>query len=376
LRYMVRSARELRSMALEARASSGKPLRSQLAEVASLRRGKLTAREYYEYQLFDDSRFTPTHKREYVGRRFQWRVYKTVNDPGLVARSGIAGSWGGMVDKGLFDLLIRAAGLPTPRIIAVFDPAGGDHPNAVTVRTLDDLESVLRTQSDGFFSKPARAASGDDAYAVLRIDGDAAHLGNGDRLPMDMLLRAITVRGRTIIQERLAPHPEGVRAFGSTVATTRIVVLRGDASSRIHRVVLRIPVGRSMVDNFGKGHRGNLLASVDTKTGRLRQAWEGVGPAQRRVEHHPDTGHALEGWLVPDWSDALGLIDRASRLLAGMSFQSWDLAPTDRGPVLIEVNDVSSQDVLQLCGPPGMLDRELCAFLRECGFRWRYPYPA
>jgi hypothetical protein len=34
---------------------------------------------------------------------------------------------------------------------------------------------------------------------------------------------------------------------------------------------------------------------------------------------------------------------------------------------MIEVNDISSQDVLQLAGPLGMLDTELCSFLREQG---------
>ena len=41
---------------------------------------------------------------------------------------------------------------------------------------------------------------------------------------------------------------------------------------------------------------------------------------------------------------------------------------------MIQVNDISSQDVLQLAGPPGMLNAELCSFLREQGFRWRYPH--
>jgi hypothetical protein len=129
-----------------------------------------------------------------------------------------------------------------------------------------------------------------------------------------------------------------------------------------------------MTDNFAGGKSGNLLGRVEPETGRVEAVYSGTGVDQVRVERHPDTNAQLVGLTLPDWAEALALTDRASRLFSQMPLQSWDLALTDRGPVMIEINDVSSQDVLQLCGPPGMLDRNLCAFLRERGFEWHYPY--
>lgn len=369
-KHLVATLRALGSAALEARRKSGKPVAAQLAEIVALRRGGLAAGEYYVYSLFDDSRFGPAEKREYVGRRFQWSVFRQVNDPGLVAPSGIAGSWNGMVDKGLFGLLMQAADLATPRTLAVFDPAGAELPGTETLRVHADLDAFLRAIGDeGAFTKPARAASGDDAFAIRSVRGDDAVLGNGDVVPLRTLLPAVTARGRTLVQELLRPHPVLEQVVGSTVATVRLLVLRSPRASIVHRAVLRIPAGRAMVDNFHNGTTGNALAVVVPDTGRVAAAWHGVGPTQRRLERHPDTGRPLPGLRLPDWQRARELVERASRLLAGMALQSWDLALTERGPVLIEVNDVSSVDVLQLCGPPGLLDGQLEAFLRERGVR-------
>src|SRR5579871_3665 len=110
-------------MVTTARAQTGKSIRSQLADLVALRRWRVGPREYYKYRLFDDARFTPLQKREYTGWRFERAVYKTINDPGLLAPSGLEGSWGGMVDKLVFDSLMRAGEVPTPEILAVFDPA-------------------------------------------------------------------------------------------------------------------------------------------------------------------------------------------------------------------------------------------------------------
>jgi hypothetical protein len=56
-----------------------------------------------------------------------------------------------------------------------------------------------------------------------------------------------------------------------------------------------------------------------------------------------------------------------------MPLQSWDIGFTDRGPVVVEVNDVSGHPC-QHVGPPLMLDRRLSAFLRRRGVEWSYPY--
>jgi hypothetical protein len=73
---------------------------------------------------------------------------------------------------------------------------------------------------------------------------------------------------------------------------------------------------------------------------------------------------------LPDWQQAVELILRASQVLGGMPMQSWDVGLSADGPIAVEVNDKSGQDILQVAGPPGMLDESLQSFLRERGLRW------
>jgi hypothetical protein len=359
------------------REQTGKSAAVQLAEIRALHRWQLGSREYYKYRLFDEERVRPEQRREYTGWRFERAVYGTVNDPGLLAPSGIAGSWNGMVDKLLFDVLMRAAGVPTPPLVAIFDPADAYYAGAASLRTAAELEWFMRDRAEaGFFAKPARAHGGTGAVSVERVEGDAAHLGDGSVRPIEELVQGLAAHRRVLVQERLVPH-EGLRqAWGETLPTLRAVVLRGADRSEVHRMVIRIPVGQNMVDNFDFGRTGNLLGRVEAETGVLSRVYGGWGVEQRRVYEHPDSGATLEGLGLPDWHEARAMLEQASRLLVGMPFQSWDLALTDSGPVMIEVNDVSAQGILQLAGPPGLLDRQLCAFLREQNFRWPYPHPA
>ncbi len=348
---------------------------SQWVEIAGLRRLGLGPGDYYRYRLFDDARFEPEQKREYTGSKFQDAVYSFVNDPGLIARSDLPRGWGGAVDKLLFDCLMQSSEVPTPRIIAVFDASGIEYGEIETCRTRDALEHVIRAQdAHGFFVKPARAHTGDGALAVVRVESESVVLADGRRVAIEALLDQVCAYNRVLIQELLAPHPVLAMAAGSTLATVRASVLRREESSTIHRTILRIPTGANMVDNFDGGTTGNLVGWVNPATGEVVSVYSGTGVTQVRVVRHPDTGVKLEGLLLPDWTEACALLKRASRLLSAMPFQSWDLGLTDQGPMMIEINDISSQDVLQLAGPPGMLDAELCTFLREQGFRWRYPH--
>lgn len=363
----------LLAQARQARAQSGKPFRAQLAEIVALRRMRLGISEYYEFRLFDDARISLSEKRGYTGWRFERDVYPAINDPGLLARSGLTGGWNGAIDKVLFDCLARGAGIPTPVLLAVYDPDGIAIAGVETCRTRAELEHFFRSSAHGCFVKPARAHHGAGALGVERIDGAHAVLANGQSLLLDGLLDAILARGRTLVQERVRPHPVLAAAMGSTLPTVRAVVLRRPARSTVHRTAIRIPRGANMVDNFAAGRTGNLVGWVEPTLGTITRVFAGVGLTQTEVSRHPDTEAVLPGLALPDWPAALEVIDRASRVFAAMPLQAWDLALADRGPVIIELNDVSAQRLLQLAGPPGMLDRELSAFLREQGVRWPEP---
>lgn len=373
-RLVVEPVRHGPAQLIEASRQTGKPVSEMLREVRSLRRYRIGGREYIKYRLFDDSRYSPQQKREYTGLRFQESVYRTINDPGLVGQSGLQASWDGQVDKVLFDMVMRANGLPTPELAAVYDTDAPVYRDVETLSSAADVAGFVRASESPLFVKPARAHSGIGALRIREVRGEDVDLADGRTLPVSQVVGLITRRPRALLQRVVNAHSVLSDVVGvSALPTVRVVVLRRPKASVIHRAVLRIPAGSSVVDNYHGGESANFAAGVDIATGVVGRAYRGWGVSQVRQPLHPDTGAQIEGLQLPDWREGVDLLLAASRVFPGVRLQSWDLALGSGGPIIIELNDKSAQDVLQVAGPPGMLDAQLADFLREHKVAWPYP---
>ena len=82
--------------------------------------------------------------------------------------------------------------------------------------------------------------------------------------------------------------------------------------------------------------------------------------------NHPDTGGRLEGLTIPDWPALTALALKAAAALPGLRMQAWDIAPTDRGPVLVEVNIGGDFNLPQLAHRTGLMDDRFRTFLAAC----------
>jgi hypothetical protein len=146
-----------------------------------------------------------------------------------------------------------------------------------------------------------------------------------------------------LFQQLVASHSE-LLVFGqSALNTLRIVTIR-DAHGIAHPAVVLMKLARvgALVDNIGAGA---LAAHVHLETGRLSKAfvWPGLGVWER----HPDTDAQIEGFEVPFWREGLELATRAHERLTSADSLSWDIAITDEGPVLLEMNAFTPRPVYQ-----------------------------
>jgi hypothetical protein len=119
IRHNLTRLREWRRSARFVREHGGRGLVRQAYETASLRLGdrKSSGREYYDFGLYDDQRFSPTAKRQFLGAR-PWRPSVDVS----TRRTGTAC----LTNKLLVYSLLSSLGLPYPRLYAVYHPGG--HP--------------------------------------------------------------------------------------------------------------------------------------------------------------------------------------------------------------------------------------------------------
>lgn len=349
--------------ALQAKARSGVGLLRQMREILSLRyaESNLGISEYYFYRLFDRE-LSDEQRRGFAGYRRERKVDRALNRD----------TWRAVAnDKLIFYLTLTALGLPYPKVRAVCHPRGRLFVDAPCLRTEAEIRDFLVDANFPLFLKPVHGSFGRGACSAISYDKthDVLRLGNSETWPVQeaaaTFLSALPCG--YIFQDLVAPHAS-IRTFcKATASSVRVVVLVGRRGPEIFRCAWKIPTGTNMSDNFMHGETGNLLALVDPDTGMVQRVITGPGLGLRQVSQHPDNGQQLVGFTLPDWSALRELCLSASTAYPGLRLQNWDIALSESGPVILEVNVEGSMDLHQLAGARGILDDRLAEALSEQG---------
>ncbi len=118
----------------------------------------------------------------------------------------------------------------------------------------------------------------------------------------------------------------------------------------------RVPTGDNVTDNFSVGFAGNLVGRIDLDSGEVDNVVQGVGWRNRSTDCHPDTGGRLRGFRLPDWQATRKLCLACADHFPDLRLQHWDVALTDRGPVILELNVAGGLRTPQIVAPgPGNL---------------------
>jgi Sugar-transfer associated ATP-grasp len=218
-----------------------------------------------------------------------------------------------------------------------------------------------------FFGKPVAGIRSIGVAAVERYDaaGDALVFMGGRTLALDGFVKEIEPYRKQgyLLQEMLRPHSEVAALCGPRVSTVRLIVLLEDGAPAVFHALWKIPVGANPADNFWRP--GNLLAALDAD-GCVTRVIQGTGADQTELDRHPDTEQPLIGAMLPDWTALIGLCLKAAKALPGLRMQAWDIALTDRGPVLVEVNIGGDFNLPQLAHATGLMDERFRTFLERC----------
>jgi hypothetical protein len=354
----------------EVRRETGKSRWTQLAEIVRLRlgRSKLGLAEYYDYRAYRQT--DPRALRAFVGWRMQWRLQDALKSPEWSIES---------TDKLIFYSLCEAWGLPHPEVRAIYVDPNTRHGGSIrTLSSLDEVRGFLSSADARLplFVKPFRSRTGLGGAGIAGFDAatDIVALTNGERASLTEVLRPRDASPEywpagCVLQELLAPHPEIARRCGNRLCTARIIVLLEREGPRIIQAWLRVATGNNMVDNIRHGETGNSFGPVDVATGTVLDQVLDAGFRQKSIRVHPDTGEEIVGFRLPDWEAGKALCLRASLCFGGFRAQGWDVAFTDRGPVLVELNSPFDMDAAQIMASKGMWDDAVDRILEEIGAR-------
>lgn len=356
-----KQSNNLTDMLRQVAATSGRTAGSLIGDFVrtSFGPGKLSFDEYVAFGLYDTARYAGTDIRSFIGLRVMQDIWQTAN-----YRFDL---YGLVENKIAMSALLEAHGFPTIPITALFSSTAG-YPSAKSLHTKEALKEFLSVETHyPLFGKPMDGQQSLGSASFARYDDKARALvrANGQTTPLDAYVDDVATHYGSgyILQPRVLPHPDTAALCGERLATVRVVTIHGADGPRIVRVCEKIPAGTNVADNYWRA--GNLLVQLDPATGARGRAISGKGFQMAEHSHHPDSGAAIGGTTVPNWHAVCELALEGARLLENTALIGWDIAPVERGAVIVEVNGTPDLTLPQLADSRGILDSEMRSFLEE-----------
>ena len=326
-----------------------------------LRRNGLEPEEYYRYELYDPNR-TWEAKTSYLSRVQQVRLERAMNPPNDE----------GVLNKLVFKIYARHFDLPVPEMYGLFAANLGFTFDGAELRTRDQLRSFIADlPADRFLFKPITGNHGDGIHICRRLPGgliDIAGLGElscddlHDRMGQSHFGRyGAAVADSYLCEAHVQQHPFFDNYARSCTQTCRIVLFTTRSGKmQLVAALLKLGTEGKFVDNVGESG----LAARIYDDGRL-----GIGVRQTRdglryFDKHPETGFPITNQHIPGFPEALAAACKAQAAIPQLRLLGWDIAITERGPMILEGNNYWAWEMMQRGTDHGLIHGELEKELR------------
>jgi hypothetical protein len=223
-------------------------------------------------------------------------------------------------------------GIPHPHPIMLVE--GGETSWLGSRADLDRDLFVKRRQGRGAFNAASYWRTGPFEYRDEE----------GRRLTLEQIMDEVqrrslrSERDRMMVMPLLHNHPALADLADVTLITFRLITCLDEEL----RPVLTNAYLRSMTKlepDWDVGLIEEYGAPIDLETGALGRMTGDKPPCLSEwFDHHPVTGAAVTGRIVPCWPELAALAVKAHRLVPERVMIGWDMAITPDGPALLEGN--------------------------------------
>lgn len=231
-------------------------------------------------------------------------------------------------DKLLTKQLAINSGIAVPKLYAVIEI---EHQIAEFAHTLADY--------DEFAIKPAHGSGGE---GILIIKGRSKNLYrklNGILLTesdiahhLSNILSGMYSLGgqpdKALIEYRVEFSPLFKQISYQGVPDIRTIVFKGVPIMSMLRLPTRLSDGKANL------HQGAIGVGIDLASGRTQQGvW-----LEQIINHHPDTGYAIEGLDIPYWDQIMSLAAGCQEMVS-LGYIGVDIVlDATLGPLMLEIN--------------------------------------
>jgi len=147
-----------------------------------------------------------------------------------------------------------------------------------------------------------------------------------------------------VVCEELIKQSDAMSSFHPTsVNTVRFPTIRNKDGIHLFHPLLRTGVGGGIIDNASGG---GIFALINPKRGIVYT--EAKDEKGNTFLSHPDSGVIYPGFQIPDWEQAIELVNSLSMVMQEQHYVGWDLAHTDKGWIMVEGNPRGQIIMMQL----------------------------
>ena len=320
--------------------------------------GKIKFNEYLDFQLYDRARFeSETDRRRFLSDDLHWKLCYECSDRKWDATTE---------DKWISEVLLNQSGINATDTLGILGGPDRSYGKTPMIADADQLGNMIKGIGKPVFAKLNGGIGSQGATSITHLSGDKFHAtGFGDLSAQELFEVMSQAPSAYLIQKELNHHPKMEKLFGKRIGTIRAMTFIADNEVHTPFTTLKLPAPGNIADNFWRD--GNMLADIDEKTGRIRRMITGTGPQMKVLEHHPETNERVTDVILPMWDEVLKMVHDVARLYSPVKFQSVDLAITEKGPAIVEINTGGSFYLPQMASGKGLLTDEFIDLLRRAG---------
>ena len=267
---------------------------------------------YYDYQVFAFYNLTPKQRSTYVTRLVSKKLNEFLNDPKY---------------SSIFE--------NKDEFYTTFHDYLG--------RGFIELEKASKAEVEEFV-KSREWLFGKLKDKECGIGCERIHVP--DYPDFDSLYRYFKEKGFCTIEDLIIQHPALQKLYSNAVNSMRIItILDNWGKPHVVYIVQKMGLNGSIVDN------NCLFARVDPETGKIAYPAHSGDTTKGIIYYeHPETHVPLVGYEIPYVKEAVKMCLKASLVVPQVRYIGWDVAVTEKGPVIIEGNTFNAHDFWQL--PP------------------------
>ena len=296
--------------------------------IKQYRRKGVSFREYYNMEF---EKQTELFRKTYLGFSEERHYLDVLNPIKFYVLS---------YNKYLTHKVLENTGIRTSTLYCYYQPDGKVRDSNEIASCIEDVYRILKDKNvKECVVKNPEGSHGANVYVVKDIlfeDGEAVLI----RFDGEHILLSAVLHETPLIFESLVRQTNQFSAFNdSSVNTVRFMTtLWPDGSAKVIATWFKIGRKGRCVDNAGDG--GNVSAAVDVSEGRLYNVMQFDGWRNAiEIECHPDNGNQLNGVIIENWGSIKAEVVKFQQAFPYCRAAGWDVAITDDGPVVLEVND-------------------------------------